>query len=159
VCEDDVVLPPSYEGDISVVLDYLDSIEHTWDVFVGLTADFYHNTRISKVQEFKDRRFIHCNKFTSTVLNIYSRAGLQKFASWAFDGSIGQENTIDRFLNRDPNLRVITLDKNICGHDIESSSTIWGHSNAEYGSMIARSQYIRSGLMHEWLEGPKVNSD
>jgi hypothetical protein len=156
ICEDDVVLPPSYESDIRIIFEYLDSIEVEWDVFVGLTADFDYKTTIFDVQEFRGLRFLHCNNFTSTVFNIYNRSGLEKFASWHFDHSIEeQRNTIDRFLNQDSNLRVISLDKNLCEHDSNLSSTIWDHSNEEYDSMIIRSNYIRLGLIYEWLEGSK----
>jgi hypothetical protein len=156
ICEDDVVLPPSYDSDIRIIFEYLDSIKDEWDVFVGLTADFDYKTTIFDVQEFRGLRFIHCNKFTSTVFNIYNRSGLKKFTSWQFDDSIeDHRNTIDRFLNQDSNLRVISLDKNLCGHDSNLSSTIWDHSNEEYDSMIIRSNYIRYGLMNEWLEGSK----
>jgi hypothetical protein len=153
ICEDDAVLPPSYESDIRIIMDYLDSTEDDWDVFVGLTADFDYKTMIFDVQEFKGKRFIHSNKFTSTVFNIYSHSGLEKFASWQLDESVGQqENTIDRFLNQDSKLRVISLDKDIFGHDNRLSSTIWGHPNAEYDSMITFSKYIRYGLIYEWLD-------
>jgi hypothetical protein len=153
ICEDDVILPPSYDSDIRVVMDYLDSIEDTWDLFVGLTADFDYTTTITNVVEFKGRRFIHQNKFTSMVLNIYSRIGLEKISSWDAHNAKNGENTIDRFLNEGLSLNVISLDSNICGHDSKAVSTLWGAPNSDiYDSMILRSNYIRFGLMHEWLE-------
>jgi GR25 family glycosyltransferase involved in LPS biosynthesis len=153
ICEDDVVLPPSYESDIKVIYDYLDSIGDDWDVFVGLSADFDYKTTIFDVQEFSGKRFIHCNKFTSMVFNIYSRRGLEKLSSWTTeDWNYDPNKTIDRFLNQESSLRVVSLDRDIFGHESELSSTLWDHSNSEYDSMIMRSKYIRYGLMQEWID-------
>jgi hypothetical protein len=153
ICEDDVVLPPTYESDIGVIFDYLDSIAGKWDVFVGLTADFDHETKIYDVQEFMANRFVHCNKFTSMVFNVFSRSGLEKFAKWEINESLSDEqNTIDRFLNRDSTLIVVTLDRDIFGHDTGADSTIWLHPNSEYNSMITRSRFIKLGLVSDWIE-------
>jgi hypothetical protein len=134
----------------------LASLDNKWDVFVGLTADFDFKTNILDVQEFQGKRFIHTNKFTSMVFNIYSRSGLRKLASWkAEDSILHLDNTIDRFLNQDSSLRVICMDRDVFGHEGNLSSTIWGHSNTEYDSMIIRSHYIKIGLMHEWIENSR----
>jgi len=49
-------------------------------------------------------------------------------------------------------LRVVSLDKDIFGHDDEQNSTLWGIHNSDYNSMINRSIYIKKGLIQEWFE-------
>jgi hypothetical protein len=151
ICEDDVVLPEKYKTKIGIIWEYLEGLGQNWDVFVGLTADFSHLTQISEIQEYKGEKFIHSDRFTSTVFNIYSSRGLQKLASWKHNPHLSvEQNTIDRAISSLPNIKIISLEQDIFGHNNYYQSTLWGFNNSEYNDMLLRSSYIKSGLIREF---------
>lgn len=151
ICEDDVVIPQNYQSKLKVIWDYLEGLSQDWDIFVGLTADYSHKTKILDVQEYKGETFIHSDRFTSTVFNIYSKRGLERLATWRENPNKDVEgNTLDRAISSLPGLRIISLERDLFGHDSSLGSTLWGHSNSVYDDMILRSFYIKSGLIRQY---------
>jgi hypothetical protein len=151
ICEDDVLLPENFKSKMSLIWEYLEGLDMDWDIFVGLTADFSHKTKISGIQEYKGERFIHSDKFTSTVFNIYSKRGLEKLASWENNPNLSvEQNTIDRAISSFRGLNIVSLEKDIFGHDSDSQSTLWGINNSVYDDMFLRSSYIKAGLIREF---------
>lgn len=151
ICEDDVLLPENFKSKMSLIWEYLEGLEKNWDIFVGLTADFSHKTKISKIQEYKGERFIHTDLFTSTVFNIYSSRGLKKVASWENNPNLSvEQNTIDRAIGSWPGLHVVSLETDIFRHDSDSKSSLWGINNTVYDDLILRSSYIKAGLIREF---------
>ncbi|MGH9878860.1 MAG: hypothetical protein ACRD5H_14605, partial [Nitrososphaerales archaeon] len=153
ICEDDVVISRESEAALSVVEEYLESLNGDWDVFVGLIAHVHPDVEISQVVESGGLTFVHLNKMTSMVLNIYNDAIYDLLTSWSELNEDPRINTIDRYLESRENLRVITAVPFVVGHSEEDSSTLWGFGNENYAGLIARSQDILQEKVGTFLAG------
>jgi hypothetical protein len=153
ICEDDVEVPENYLDLVRKVFRYLDKLGDEWDLFVGLVSDFDPRTTILGVEDFEGTRFVQFDRFTSTVFNIYSSRGLQRLANWSLDPERNvAENTIDRYLSGQEDLRVVALEFDVFGHDDKQMSTIWGFKNDTYSSMIEKSKNEKARLLQRFLE-------
>lgn len=139
VMEDDVQLPKDFKKKISVVNEFLKLNKGDWDVFSGFIADMHPDAKILDVRTFKGLKFVTVDKMTSTVFNIYSPSGLKMLGSWDISND-SVDNTIDRHMERQPNLRVIFVWPYLVGHKEEHQSTIWPHSNSQYRGMVSQSE-------------------
>jgi Glycosyltransferase family 25 (LPS biosynthesis protein) len=140
ICEDDVVLTTEGEAALSVVEEYLESLKDEWDVFVGLIAHLHPDVKVSQVDQFGGLTFVHLDKMTSMVLNIYNHSIYDLLISWDESNEDPKTNTIDRYLENSEKLRVVTAVPFIVGHSEDDSSTLWGFGNEQYVEMISRSQ-------------------
>ncbi|MBI1742253.1 glycosyltransferase family 25 protein [Candidatus Acetothermia bacterium] len=107
IIEDDAILPSNFEGNMSIVNEYLDMHEGQWDIFVGVMASLHPEAKILSVETFKGIRFVTLDKMVSMVCNIYHESALRLIASWDPTDLDVQHNTIDRYLERQSGLRVI----------------------------------------------------
>lgn len=155
ICEDDVVISREGEAALSVVEEYLESLNGEWDVFVALIAHVHSEVEISDVVEFKGLTFAHLNKMTSMVLNIYNHSIYDLLISWDESNEDPKTNTIDRYLENKEKLRVVTAIPFIVGHAEENSSTLWGFGNESYAGLIARSQQLLQEKVGAFLAGRK----
>lgn len=142
ICEDDVVLDRESEKALSQVDEYLASLNGEWDVFVSLVAHLHPDVEISKVDVFDGLTFVHLNKMTSMVLNIYNHSAYDLLVSWDELNEDPHSNTIDRYLESKAQLRVITAVPFLAGHSEDDSSTLWGFGNEKYSELIALSQEL-----------------
>ncbi len=140
IMEDDVIHPDDFEVKMNIVHDYLDRRSDQWDVFAGLVAVLHPDARILHLEDYKGVRFVTIDKMTSTVCNIYSKKALQILASWDPDHRDDQTNTIDKYLERQNNIRVVVTLPFLVGHREEVCSTLWGFQNTQYRDLIAASQ-------------------
>lgn len=153
VCEDDVVISREGEGALSIVDEYLESLNGEWDIFAGLIAHIHPEVEISDVVEFKGLTFVHLNKMTSMVLNIYNHSVYDLLTSWDESNQDPKINTIDRYLESRETLRVIAAIPFIVGHAEENSSTLWGFGNETYAGLIGRSQQLLEEKVGAFLAG------
>lgn len=142
ICEDDVVLNREGKSAVPIIEKYLESLKGEWDIFVGLIAHVHPDAEISRVVEFDELTFVHLNKMTSMVFNIYNHTIYDLLASWDESNEDPKTNTIDRYLENTKNLRVITAIPFIAGHSEEDSSTLWGFGNESYTELIVRSKEV-----------------
>lgn len=140
VLEDDVLLPDDFEEKIRVINAYLDLKGDQWDIFAGVIADLHAGVKIIAVEEFQGVRFVTIDKMTSMVCNIYSKRALRLLAEWDPNNRDDQTNTIDKFLERQNDLRVVVALPFLVGHREEVYSTLWGFQNTQYRSMIDASE-------------------
>ena len=77
---------------------------------------------------------------TSMVFNIYSRKAMELISAWDETLEDDQINTIDRYLERTSNLRIVTLLEPVFGHREDLTSSLWGFGNAQYTSYIDKSR-------------------
>jgi len=105
ICEDDCKLPENFNDIYNKIIKYLE--KQNYDIFVGVIADFDKNTKISKIEEVDGIMYIHINKFTSTVFNIYSRNICDTIIKWDHNNMDIINNTIDRYL-QNIDLKIIT---------------------------------------------------
>ncbi len=136
ILEDDVLLPQDFDDKICIIHEYLDKIEGNWDLFAGVIANLNENTKILHVEEYSGILFITIDKMTSMVCNIYSKRIMKLLAEWNHSDLNDQNNTIDRYLERQSNLRIVVTIPFLVGHREEVHSTLWGFQNIQYADMI-----------------------
>jgi hypothetical protein len=139
ICEDDVEINQSGLAALSVVERYLDSTSSPWDVFAGLISNVHEDATILKVDEFEGRQFIHLDKMTGMVLNIYNRSIYDTIMAWDETHQDARTNTIDRYLESLPSLRVVTTLPFLAGHSDDNVSTLWGFANTQYRPLVEQS--------------------
>jgi len=152
VIEDDVILPPDFDQVFEEVMDYLDSKHARWDVFSGMLADVHPSTRVLSVDTVAGRTYVTLDKMTSMVFNIYSRRALELLSSWNPLDTDAVSNTIDRYLERQKDLRIVVTLPFIAGHREGVTSTLWGFENGRYTPMIAEAERKVETLARKWRE-------
>jgi hypothetical protein len=140
IMEDDVVLPSDYSQRLAIIHEFLESPAREWDVFSGLIASLHPNTEVLNVENFGGYTFVTLNKMTSMVFNIYRRPALEMLAAWDPENRDVRTNTIDRWLESRPALRVVVMLPYLVDHREEAQSTLWHFDNSCYTNMISRSQ-------------------
>ncbi len=139
VAEDDVVFGKDFPTKIKSVHKFLDQKEGSWDLFCGLISDLNSNTKILSVEVFDGTTFVTIDKMTSTVFCIYNERLFQRIVSWDFD-NLNSENTIDRFIENLPNLKVVVTLPFLVRQNEKYDSVLWGFNNAVYSEMIKESE-------------------
>ncbi len=150
VMEDDVVLPESFEAELTIVHRYLAQLDGPWDIFAGLIASVHPDTKILGVETFEGRTFVTINKMTSMVCNIYSRSFLEILSTWNSDNHDAANNTIDRFIEENTSLKIVVQLPFLAGHREEVNSTLWGFQNTQYSDLIQKSQLNLEALVDDW---------
>lgn len=159
ICEDDVVIDRKNQDALLIVERYLASLNGDWDVFVGLIAHVHADVVVSQVNEFEGLTFLHLNKMTSMVFNIYNYSIFDLFNSWDELNDDPKTNTIDRYLENKKNLRVITTLPFIVGHSESNNSTLWGFGNEKYLDLISRSTDLLNNKTIMFLESQGNHPD
>ena len=111
-----------------------------WDVFVGLIAIMHPDTRVLGVERQGGLVFITIDRMISMVHNIYAPTVLRLLAQWDERHADPETNTIDRYLQTQPQLRVVTTLPFLVGHHEELHSSLWGIQNSQYAEIIAKAQ-------------------
>jgi len=150
VVEDDVVFTERYEKDLKVVLSYLSWTRNPWHVFSGFIANLSDNVEVSDVVSYGGIDFVHINRLTSTVFNIYHKSVFSQLSKWDEQNYHFYTNTIDRFLGNWKKLRVVTTLPFLVGHKEDVDSSIWGFNNKRYIPMVEQTLQRLSGLVKEF---------
>ena len=153
ICEDDVDFAEGFEQNLEKVYEYLGGLGNGWDVFSGLMADFNPQARISAVADRDGLRYVHTDKLISTVFNIYSKNVFDVVAGWDESNLEVKSNTIDRYLEGQHQLKVVTTDPFLVGHKEDQQSTIWGFQNTQYNDLISASNKILRTKVAEFIGG------
>lgn len=140
VMEDDVLFPPEYPHRRAVVDAYLDQHTGQWDVFVGLIAVLHPDTKVLAVERHEGLLFITLDRMMSMVHNTYAPEALRLLAQWDETNADPETNTIDRFLQTQPQLRVVTTLPFLVHHHEELHSSLWGFQNTQYSDLIAKAE-------------------
>lgn len=140
ICEDDVELPANYDETLSTIREYLQANDGQWDIFVGIIAHLHPDTMVLDVEERSGLTFVTVDRMTSMVFNIYSRRAMELIANWDENLQGDQTNTIDRYLERTDNLRIVTLLEPVFGHREDLKSSLWGFGNDAYNDYIEKSR-------------------
>lgn len=140
VCEDDVELPPHYDAVMQTIRDHLQAVNGQWDIFVGIIARLHPDAMVLDVHERGGLTFVTLDKMTSMVFNIYSRRAMELISRWDETLEDDQTNTIDRYLERTSNLRIVTLLEPVFGHREDLTSSLWGFGNEQYSAYIEESR-------------------
>ncbi|MTH79697.1 hypothetical protein [Paracoccus aestuariivivens] len=155
ICEDDVQPAPDFASRLRVVMDYLGQTE--WDVFSGLSSHVGPEYRIERIERFGGETFVHLNRTTGMVFNIYNRRALAHLANWSIARHGAASITIDRHLEEMPGLRVVTTLPFLVDHSDELSSAAWGFQNRRYRSLLTASSQ-RLGRLVEGAEAGSIRA-
>lgn len=150
IIEDDADLPVDFNTISDEVNDYLNTRKERWDIFSGLMADIHPSAKILSVEQVGGRTYVTIDKMTSTVFNIYNESALQLLARWNPLDTDAVTNTIDRYLERQEDLRVVVALPFIAGHKEDATSTLWGFENVRYTPMIAEAERKIEALVRDW---------
>lgn len=153
VCEDDVQFPEDFERRMATITGYLDEIDGQWDIFSGLMADFSKDARIDAVVDRDGVRYVHTDKLISTVFNVYSSRIFDLVKDWDERNHDVTTNTIDRYIESQSDVKVVTTDPFLVGHKEEQASTIWGFQNTQYNDLIEASQKVLREKVAAYLSG------
>lgn len=151
VMEDDVILPNDFESKLDSINRFLAAKAGGWDVFSGVIAALNPDAEVLAVEDFEGQRFVTINKMTSTVFNIYADSAMDMFTKWNPEDLDSEKNTIDRFLENQRTIKVISTIPFLVGHREEAHSTLWGFQNSTYVEMIANSQTLLEAKVAEFL--------
>ena len=149
VMEDDALLPPDFPEKMRIVNAYLDRHAGQWDIFAGIVAHLHEDAQILKTENFRGIQFVTIDKMTSMVCNIYGKKALELLASWNPRDRCDRCNTIDRYLERQSNLRIVVTLPFLVGHREDLHSTIWGFQNTRYRSLIDTSEAALAAKVRE----------
>ncbi len=152
VMEDDVILPSDFETKMAIINEFIAARPAQWDVFSGVIAALNSDVDIVSVDVFKGITFVTINKMTSMVFNIYNEIVLHLLASWDPEDLDAEFNTIDRFLERQSDLRVVVTLPFFVGHREEVHSTLWGFQNDHYNDMINESERLLEKKVGVYLD-------
>ena len=138
ICEDDTEFFPDHESRETEILNYLKHLDsNDWNVFCGVIADFNDNTEISNIVKFHNEEYIHINKMTSMVFNIYNKNFFKKMVNWDQNERDVDINTIDRYIENMTNLKIITTMPYLVGHNESLNSSLWnGEKNTIYSDLL-----------------------
>ena len=150
ICEDDVDFPADFDEAMVDIDAYLVSRKTGWDIFSGLMADLHKDAKILAVDKHGGRSFATTNRMISNVMNIYNRSVFDLMIGWDENDRNVDTNTIDRYLERNSQLRVVVTDPFLVGHKEEQHSTIWGFQNTQYAQMIAKSSSLLRAKIDEF---------
>ena len=142
ICEDDVEFPPDFEMRWQDIRECLNDPNITWDIFAGLIADLDEEVNVLGLYKFRDQQFAVINKLMSMVFNVYSERVYGTIAQWDENNHDVTTNTIDRYLERQGALNVLTIDPFLVGHKESQQSTIWGVENTHYTDLIKASNQL-----------------
>jgi hypothetical protein len=81
---------------------------------------------------------------------------MEVIAHWDETNEDDQTNTIDRYLERTENLRIVTLLEPVFGHREDLASSLWGFGNEQYGTYIEKSRALLREKVDEFLETTTV---
>lgn len=140
ICEDDAELAVDFANRRAIVARYLGERCGRWDVFSGLIAHLHPEAQVLSVEECDGETFVILDRMTSTVLNIYTRRALALMAAWNPADLAPSTNTIDRYLERLPGLRIVTTIPFLVGHREDVHSSLWNFPNRHYRTLIAESE-------------------
>ena len=149
ICEDDVKFLPGFETRLDNILKYLMQNSTEWDLFSGLIADLNPDTNIMKIIEENSEQFVYIDKMVSTVFVIYNKSSFKKFLNWDDTYQDENMNTIDRYIENNTNMRVITTAPFLVGHKEELHSILWGFENSTYTDLINKSEQLLQTKINE----------
>ncbi|KAB2672375.1 methyltransferase type 11 [Brucella intermedia] len=150
VIEDDAILPVDFEKALGDVHQYLDNRKTNWDIFSGLMADINPAAKVLSVETVGGRTYVTLDKMTSMVFNIYNERALQLLSEWNPSDNDAATNTVDRYLEKQNNLRIVVCLPFLVGYNEKAASTLWGFDNSRYTPMIRKTEQKIEEMVRDW---------
>jgi hypothetical protein len=150
ICEDDVEFPADFGEVWEGVNRHLNQTRDEWDLFSGILADLNEDANILEFHTADGIRYVTLDRMISTVYNVYNPKTIDLLADWDDEDHDVESNTIDRYLERCTDLRVMTTLPFLVGHKEELYSTLWGMQNTQYTELIVASQDLLKQKVEQW---------
>lgn len=150
VCEDDVEFPVDFDAIWGKLDRHLRQTRDSWDLFSGILADLHEEAEILESYVVDGETYVVLDRMISTVYNVYNPKVLSLLAEWDDENYDVESNTIDRYLERCTDLRVMTTLPFLVGHKEELYSTLWGMQNTQYIDLIEASQDLLRQKVEKW---------
>ncbi|MGL6209510.1 MAG: hypothetical protein ACRC14_06745 [Paracoccaceae bacterium] len=151
VHEDDALFPPDRDARRAVIDAYLAEYSGNWDVFSGLLSDVSDETEVTDVAIRDGVTFVTVNRLLGMVYGIYERGALEKISGWTKASDDSDIDQIDRYLERQRDLRVVTTVPPFVAHNQDLHSTLWERTNSDAQKAIDRSQAKLVAKVAEFL--------
>lgn len=158
IMEDDVEFKINHDENYELIKIYLNKNNNSWDIFSGLIAVLDSNVKILKVEKFNGIIFVTLDKTISMVFNVYSKKIMDKIIKWNYGMEDALENTIDKFIEKMTDLRVVTTLPFLVGHKAELDSSLWNISNSLYTRMINESEELLRRKVEEFKNSQMQNN-
>ncbi|MDD0823415.1 hypothetical protein PTQ27_02880 [Mannheimia sp. AT1] len=139
ICEDDVLFNKDFYTRYLQVKNFLNQ-RNDWNIFAGLIADLHPKTEIIYIENKNEEEYIYLDKMTSMVMNIYNQSFYDKLINWNEKDRDVSKNAIDRYIENQGMLRVVTTLPYLVSHREDAYSTLWGINNSVYTEMIKGSE-------------------
>ena len=140
IYEDDADFPLDFETSKKSIEAYLRDHDGEWDMFAGLISDLHPDTNILHAEERDDLTFVTLDRTVSMIYNIFGKRALEFMSEWEDVDRNLMTGTIDRFIEKHTDLRVVTTLPFVVGHSDKLCSTLWASkSNKDCAAMIAAS--------------------
>lgn len=150
ICEDDVEFPDDFSKKIGSVEKYLDSVEGDWDILSGLLANLNEEANILAIDNVGGIKYVTIDRLISMVFNIYSSRVFDIISNWDPENRVVATNTIDRYLESNSNLKVVTTAPFLVGHKEEMYSTLWEFKNTQYRDIINASAILLDNKIRDF---------
>ena len=135
-------------------MNHLNEQDIHWDIFSGLMADLSKDVRILETHLYKNQQFVKLDRVISMVFNVYHRRIFDVIAEWDQTNRDVTTNTIDRYLEKQRTVNVLTAVPFLVGHKGSQESTLWDVKNSEYTELILGS----SQLLGEKIRAYEANT-
>lgn len=140
ICEDDVKLPAHF-SDVMKKAD-VEVQKRDCHLFSGLISNLSDKSKVMFVDEAQGTTFVGLDCMVGTVYNKYTELGINLLADWDSSQRDLKRNAIDRYIEEQKGLKVLTTYPYLVGHDDSVDSILWGFQNSQYNSMIDQSEKL-----------------
>lgn len=148
IYEDDADFYGMTPAEIDFFSKKIDDTFGEWDVISCFLGDLHPDAKVGSVVDIDGILCASIDRMISTVCNIYNRRALERMASWD-PTNLDSSNTIDRYLERQADLRVITSVPFLVEHEEALDSSLWSIQNAGMATMIQSSKRtLRDKIWH-----------
>ncbi|MDP4300088.1 methyltransferase domain-containing protein [Leptothrix discophora] len=151
ICEDDALVSDEASAILADVQARHRQDPYSWDIFAGLIAHLHEDTEVCDVSWENGRQFVTIDRMTSMVCNIYGQRAMRIISNWNEADQDPQSNTIDRYLENYPGLRITTTLPFLAGHREDTTSVLWGFQNTQYSEMIQKSEALLKEKVEQFL--------
>lgn len=156
ICEDDVEFPADFVARWRDIQNHLNDQNIDWDIFSGLMADLDKNVHILEAHIYQGQQFVTIDKLISMVFNVYNQRVFDTIAQWDQTNHDVTANTIDRYLENQRAIKILTISPFLVGHKESLQSTLWGIKNTEYADLILTSSRLLKEKIAAYDSGTKL---
>lgn len=148
IYEDDADFTRFSPSQIHAFVEQIEAHFGEWDIISGFMGDLHPEAKIDRVININGEHCVSLDKMVSMVCNIYNKKALERISRWN-ENNLHVSNTIDRFLEEQNDLRIITASPFLVDHNESLDSSLWNVTNSAMRVMIDNSKRkLRDKIWH-----------